>query len=315
MNTQMLPAGLVASAVVSASSANLGPGFDSIGLALSLSDEVVVETTDSGLAVVVEGEGAGQVPLDAEHLVVRAIHHGLRAVGIGAPGLVVRCRNAIPHSRGLGSSAAAVVGGLAAVNGLVAQTDSTPLSVDRLIQLCSEFEGHPDNAAAAVLGGAVVSWADRTGAEPRYSAVSLRLHPDIRLFCAIPEERSLTAETRVLLPSRVSHEDASFNVSRAALLVVALTERPDLLMPATEDVLHQPQRAPAMRGSAEYLRVLRRHNIAATLSGAGPSLIALSTEPELPTEALEYGAAHGFTLTKMTAGEGVRWSPGVTVAG
>lgn len=315
MNAQMLPAGLVASAVVSASSANLGPGFDSIGLALSLCDEVVVETTDSGLVVVVEGEGAGQVPLDAEHLVVRAIHHGLRAVGVGAPGLVVRCRNAIPHSRGLGSSAAAVVGGLAAVNGLVAQTDSTPLSVDRLIQLCSEFEGHPDNAAAAVLGGAVVSWTDRTGAEPRYSAVSLRLHPDIQLFCAIPEERSLTAETRVLLPSRVSHEDASFNVSRAALLVVALTERPDLLMPATEDVLHQPQRAPAMRGSAEYLRVLRRHNIAATLSGAGPSLIAMSTESELPTEALEYGAAHGFTLTKMTAGEGVRWSPGVTVAG
>lgn len=315
MNAQMLPAGLVASAVVSASSANLGPGFDSIGLALSLCDEVVVETTDSGLVVVVEGEGAGQVPLDAEHLVVRAIHRGLRAVGIGAPGLVVRCRNAIPHSRGLGSSAAAVVGGLAAANGLVAQADSTPLSVDRLIQLCSEFEGHPDNAAAAVLGGAVVSWTDRTGTEPRYAAVSLRLHPDIQLFCAIPEERSLTAETRVLLPSRVSHEDASFNVSRAALLVVALTERPDLLMPATEDVLHQPQRAPAMRGSAEYLRVLRRHNVAATLSGAGPSLIALSTEPELPTEALEYGAAHGFTLTKMTAGEGVRWSPGVTVAG
>ncbi len=311
----MLPAGLVASAVVSASSANLGPGFDSIGLALSLCDEVVVETTDSGLSVVVEGEGAGQVPLDAEHLVVRAIHRGLRAVGVGVPGLVVRCRNAIPHSRGLGSSAAAVVGGLAAVNGLVAQADSAPLSVDRLIQLCSEFEGHPDNAAAAVLGGAVVSWTDRTGAEPRYSAVPLRLHPDIRLFCAIPEERSLTAETRVLLPSRVSHEDASFNVSRAALLVVALTERPDLLMPATEDVLHQPQRAPAMRGSAEYLRLLRRHNVAATLSGAGPSLIALSTEPELPTEALEYGATHGFTLTKMTAGEGVRWSPGVTVAG
>ncbi|SPM31357.1 homoserine kinase [Mycobacterium terramassiliense] len=315
MKSQMLPAGLVASAVVSASSANLGPGFDSIGLALSLCDEVVVETTDSGLVVVVEGEGAGQVPLDAEHLVVRAIQHGLRAAGAAAPGLVVRCRNAIPHSRGLGSSAAAVVGGLAAVNGLVAQTDSTPLSTDRLIQLCSEFEGHPDNAAAAVLGGAVVSWTDRTGAEPRYAAVSLRLHPDIRLFCAIPEERSLTAETRVLLPGRVSHEDASFNVSRAALLVVALTERPDLLMPATEDVLHQPQRAPAMRGSAEYLRLLRRHNVAATLSGAGPSLIALSTEPELPSEALEYGAAHGFTLTKMTAGEGVRWSPGVTVAG
>lgn len=312
---RVLPAGLVASAVVSASSANLGPGFDSLGLALHLCDEIVVETTDSGLVVVVEGEGADQVPLDAGHLVVRAVQRGLRAVGAEAPGLVVRCRNAIPHSRGLGSSAAAAVGGLAAVNGLVAQADSTPLSVDQLIQLSSEFEGHPDNAAAAVLGGAVVSWIDRTGGSPGYRAVPLRLHPDIRLFCAIPEERSLTAETRVLLPAHVSHDDARFNVSRAALLVVALTERPDLLMAATEDVLHQSQRAPAMPASAEYLRLLRRHNISATLSGAGPSLIALTTEPELPAEALEFGENRGFTITSMAAGEGVRWGPGVTVAG
>ncbi|OBF59253.1 homoserine kinase [Mycobacterium sp. 852002-53434_SCH5985345] len=311
----MLSAGLVASAVVSASSANLGPGFDSIGLALSLCDEIVVETTDSGLVVLVEGEGAEQVPRGSEHLVVRAVECGLRAVGVQAPGLVIRCRNAIPHSRGLGSSAAAVVGGLAAANGLVAQTDSDLLSNAQLIQLSSEFEGHPDNAAAAVLGGAVVSWIDSSGDRPRYSAVSVRLHPDIRLYCAIPQERSLTAETRVLLPAQVSHEDARFNVSRAALLVVALSERPDMLMPATEDVLHQPQRAPAMPASAEYLRLLRRHNVAATLSGAGPALIALSTAPELPTEVVEYGAANGFALTEMTAGEGVRWSPGVTVPG
>ena len=119
----------------------------------------------------------------------------------------------------------------------------------------------------------------------------------------------------MLLPAQVSHEDARFNVSRAALLVVALTERPDLLMAATEDVLHQPQRAPAMPASAEYLRLLRRYDVAATLSGAGPSLIALSTEPELPAEALEYGAANGFSITEMTAGDGVRWSPGVTVPG
>ena len=313
--TPVLPAGLVASAVVSASSANLGPGFDSIGLALSLSDEIVVETTDSGLVVLVEGEGAEQVPRGPEHLVVRAVECGLRAVGVRAAGLVVRCRNAIPHSRGLGSSAAAVVGGLAAANGLVAQTDSKPLSDQQLIQLSSEFEGHPDNAAAAVLGGAVVSWIDSSGDRSRYSAVSVRLHPDIRLYCAIPQERSLTAETRVLLPAQVSHDDARFNVSRAALLVVALTERPDMLMPATEDVLHQPQRAPAMPASAEYLRLLRRHNVAATLSGAGPALIALSTEPELPTEVVEYGATNGFALTEMTAGERVRWSPGVTVPG
>ncbi|MGD1279799.1 homoserine kinase [Mycobacterium seoulense] len=312
----MLPAGLVASAVVSASSANLGPGFDSIGLALSLSDEIVVETTDSGLVVLVEGESAEQVSLGPENLVVRAVECGLRAMGVRAAGLVVRCRNAIPHSRGLGSSAAAVVGGLAAANGLVAQVDSSePLSDAQLIQLSSEFEGHPDNAAAAVLGGAIVSWIDNSGDRPRYSAVSVRLHPDIHLYCAIPQERSLTAETRVLLPAHVSHDDARFNVSRAALLVVALTDRPDLLMPATEDVLHQPQRAPAMPASAEYLRLLRRNNVAATLSGAGPALIALSTEPELPAEVVEYGATNGFALTEMTAGERVRWSPGVKVLG
>jgi homoserine kinase len=313
--TQLLPAGLVSSAVVSASSANLGPGFDSIGLALGLYDEIVLETTDSGLVVQVEGEGAGQVPLGPEHLVVRAIERGLQAAGVRAPGMVVRCRNAIPHSRGLGSSAAAVVSGLAAVNGLVAQTDSTPFDDAQLIQLASEFEGHPDNAAAAVLGGAVVSWTERAGDAPDYSAVPLALHPDIRLFCAIPEERSSTAETRVLLPAQVSHEDARFNVSRAALLVVALTKRPDLLMAATEDLLHQPQRAPAMPASAEYLRVLRRLNVSATLSGAGPSVIALTTKSELPSEALDCGAANGFTISEMTSGEGVRWSPGVRVAG
>ena len=272
--TQTLPAGLTATAVVAASSANLGPGFDSLGLALSLYDEIVVETTESGCTVEVEGEGAGQVPVDSSHLVVRAIEHGMQAAGVTASGMNVRCRNDIPHSRGLGSSAAAVVGGLAAVNGLVTQAGSTPFTESELIQLASEFEGHPDNASAAVLGGAVVSWTDGDGV-PRYAAARLRLHPDIHLFPAIPEERSSTAVTRVMLPERSANR-ARFNVSRAALLVVALTERPDLLMEATEDVLHQPQRAPAMPASAEYLRILRRCGVAGGVSGAGPAVIALS---------------------------------------
>ena len=218
----------------------------------------------------------------------------------------MRCRNDIPHSRGLGSSAAAVVGGLAAANGLVAQSDSTPLSDVELVQLSSEFEGHPDNASAAVLGGAVVSWTEGDGPNPRYAAAPLRLHPDIRLFPAIPEVRSSTAETRVLLPDQISHVDARFNVSRAALLVVALTERPDLLMAATEDRLHQPQRAAAMPASAEYLALLRRCGVAAVLSGAGPAVIALSAGSELPAEALEFGAAHGFTVSEMSVGDGCR---------
>jgi homoserine kinase len=308
--TGVLPAGLTATATVAASSANLGPGFDCLGLALSLYDEIVVQTTESGLVVKVEGEGSGQVPLGPEHLVVQGIERGLSACGLRAPGLIVHCRNAIPHSRGLGSSAAAVVGGLAVANGLVAQTDSDPLGRTDLVQLSSEFEGHPDNAAAAVLGGAVVSWTEALATDTRYGAVGVRLHPDIKLFAAIPEMRSSTAETRVLLPAQVNHTDARFNVSRAALLVVALTERPDLLMVATEDALHQPQREPAMPASAQYLQMLRRQGVAAVLSGAGPAVLALSTEAELPAEAIDFGTANGFTVSRMDVGEAVRWGSG-----
>lgn len=313
--TRTLPAGLAGSASVAASSANLGPGFDSLGLALGLYDEIEVVTTDGPDVVVeVSGEGSGQVPTGADHLVVSALTRGLRESGLHAAGLIVRCRNRIPHSRGLGSSASAVVGGLAAANALVAQTDRTPLCDAQLIQLASEFEGHPDNASASVLGGAVVSWTEPAdgAAAPRYEAVRVRLHPDIRLFPAIPDVRSSTAETRVLLPEQVSHHHARFNVSRVALLVVALTERPDLLMAATEDLLHQPQRAPAMPGSAAFLQVLRHHRVPAVLSGAGPAVLALTTADELPAEALEFGAAHGFAVSRMPAGEPVRWAAGVT---
>lgn len=302
---------------MAASSANLGPGFDSLGVALGLYDEIEVVTTDGpGVVVEVSGEGAGQVSSGADHLVVTALARGLDQLGCQAAGLIVRCRNMIPHSRGLGSSASAVVGGLAAANALVAQTDRTPLCDAQLIQLSSEFEGHPDNASASVLGGAVVSWTEpaQGGAAPRYDAVRVRLHPDIRLFAAIPELRSSTAETRVLLPEQVSHHHARFNVSRAALLVVALTQRPDLLMAATEDLLHQPQRARAMPASAEFLQLLRQRGVPAVLSGAGPAVLALTTADELPAEALEFGAAHGFAVSRMPTGEAVRWAAGVTAA-
>jgi homoserine kinase len=308
--TVNLPAGLLATAVVPASSANLGPGFDSLGLALSLYDEIQAETTDSGLVIEVTGEGAGQVPDDESHLVVRAIRRGLAAGGVSVSGLNIRCRNVIPHSRGLGSSAAAVVGGLAVANGLIAQSGSQPLTLEQLVQLSSDFEGHPDNASAAVLGGAVVSW---TEPGPAYAAVPLTLHPDIHLFPAIPQVRSSTAETRAVLPDVIAHKDATFNVSRVALLVVALTQRPDLLMAATEDVMHQPQRAAAMPASAEYLAMLRRSGVAAVLSGAGPAVIAFSTEPELPAGVLEFGAANGFAVEKMAVGQGVRWTVGAGV--
>lgn len=312
--TTLLAAGLTGSATVAASSANLGPGFDSLGLALAIYDEITVETTSGPTVVDVEGEGSGQVAAGEDNLVAVAIRRGLDAAGVRAPGLKVNCRNAIPHSRGLGSSAAAVVGGLAAANSLVAQTDQPPLTTEKLIQLAGEFEGHPDNASASVLGGAVVSWTEADGpGGPGYYAAPLRLHPDIRLFPGIPEERSSTAETRVLLPAEVSHQTARFNVSRAALLVLALTERPDLLMAATEDLLHQPQRAAAMPASAQYLQLLRQNGVAAVLSGAGPSVLALTNGTDLPAEALGFAREHGFATTEVGVGDPVRWSATVAV--
>ena len=310
--TVSLPAGLTGHASVAASSANLGPGFDSLGLALALYDEISVETTSGTTVVSVQGEGEGQVSAGPDNLVAVAVRRGLAAAGAQAAGLKIHCRNVIPHSRGLGSSAAAVVGGLAAANALVAQTDIRPLTDDQLIQLSSEFEGHPDNASASVLGGAVVSWSENAAGDPgsatRYFAAPLRLHPDIRLFPGIPQVRSCTAETRVLLPEQVSHQAARFNVSRAALLVLALTERPDLLMAATEDLLHQPQRAPAMPASADYLHLLRRRGVAAVLSGAGPSVLAFTNGADLPAEAVEFGRQHGFAVSEVAVGEPVRWT-------
>ena len=309
--TVTLPVGLTASAVVAASSANLGPGFDSLGVALGRYDEIAVETVEHGIRVEVEGEGAGQISTGADNLDARALIAGLTAAGAEAPGLVLRCRNAIPQSRGLGSSASAVVIGLAAANGLVAQADLTPLDDARLIQLSSEFDGHPDNTSAAVLGGAIVSWTEFGQSGPRYAATRLSLDPRIRLFVATPEVRSSTAETRVLLPEQVPHTDARFNLSRAALLVVALTEHPELLMAATEDVLHQPQRAAAMPRSADYLHYLRGRGVPAVLSGAGPAVLAMTAGADLPTDAIEAGAAHGFAVGEAAVGEPVRWSAGV----
>lgn len=302
--SEVLPAGLATTVLVPASSANLGPGFDSLGIALSLYDEIEVNTTESGLKVAVEGQGAGEVPLDGSHLVVRAIERGLAAGGAAAPGLIVQCHNKIPHSRGLGSSAAAAVAGLGVANGLLAKAGRAVLSDDVLVQLASEFEGHPDNAAASVLGGAVVSWSETSGATPIYAATRLDVHPDIKIVAAIPEEQSSTAHTRVLLPQAVTHVDARFNISRAALLTVALTARPDLLMTATEDRLHQPQRASAMPASADVLAYLRSQGVAAVLSGAGPAVLALTTV-DLPDSAVKYAEDQGFSLVAMAVSAGV----------
>ncbi|MGW4330827.1 homoserine kinase [Nocardia sp. NPDC004573] len=310
-----LPAGLTVTVRVPASTANLGPGFDSLGMALGIYDEIEVRTTDSGLTIRVEGEGADDVPWGPSHLVVRAIERGLESAGVWADGLEVVCRNVIPHSRGLGSSASAAVGGLAAGCALAAKLDpALATSADRMVQLAAEFEGHPDNAAASVLGGIVVSWteSDRPADEAPateyhgrvYRAVRLDAHPALRPVVLIPEERSSTAHTRGLLPDVVPHGDAAFNVSRAALAVVALTQRPDLLLPATADRLHQAQRAPALPLTTAWITRLRTAGIAATVSGAGPTVLALGTS-EFPAELRELAAADGLRVVEPGIAEGV----------
>ncbi|MTE11833.1 homoserine kinase [Nocardia aurantiaca] len=312
--TRTLPAGISVTVRVPASSANLGPGFDSLGIALGLYDEITVSTTDSGLTIEVEGEGADDVPWGPSHLVVRAIERGLQAAGVWADGLDVVCRNVIPHSRGMGSSASAVVGGLAAGRGLAGKFDpALAYGDDVMVQLASEFEGHPDNASASVLGGIVVSWtetdrpADGIGADhpPRiYRAVRLEPHVTLRPVVLIPEERSSTAHTRGLLPEMVPHGDAAFNASRAALAVVALTQRPDLLMPATADRLHQGYRASALPLTTKWIERLRAAGIAATVSGAGPTVLAFTTS-EFPEELRELAIADGLRVLEPGIADGV----------
>jgi homoserine kinase len=194
-------------------------------------------------------------------------------IGFRPPGLELRCRNAIPHSRGLGSSAAAVVAGVAAAYGLAGMELD-----DRALQVAAGFEGHADNAAASLLGGLVLVWTESN----RYHALRLDPHPDVRPILLIPGESSATAVTRQLLPDRVPHADAAFAAGRAALAVQAITTRPDLLLPATADRLHQGYREAAWPATLRLVRILREHGLAAAVSGAGPTVIVLTQDGKLP---------------------------------
>ncbi len=298
---RILPVGRSVTVEVPASSANLGPGFDALGVALGLVDRITVTVIDSGLELEVSGEGEGQVPLDASHLVAKAVEAGLRAGGAGAPGVRIRCVNAIPHSRGLGSSASAAVGGLVAADGLLGRV----LRPDHLVQLASEFEGHPDNAAASVLGGVVVSWTDRSDAEVRYRAVRMDVDPSIVATVLVPAETSSTARTRGLLPATVPHEDAAFNASRAALMSVALAAHPEHLLAATEDRLHQSYRAPALVATTDWVRRLRERGLAATVSGAGPTVLVLGTTP-LPSDLRDAAEVEGWRVLDLEIPDGAR---------
>ncbi|HJT03833.1 MAG TPA: homoserine kinase [Pseudonocardiaceae bacterium] len=258
---------------VPASTANLGPGFDALGLALALYDQVEVAPAASGLHVEVRGEGAGQVPTDEDNLVVRALRAACAQCGHRPDGVVLRCDNRIPHSRGLGSSAAAAVAGVLAGYALAGMEPD-----EAALDLAAGFDGHADNVGASLLGGLVISWKE----ERSFRAIRVEPHPDLAPVLFVPEQTSATEVTRGLLPAEVPHSDAAFTAGRAALLVHALTNAPRLLLAATEDRLHQRYRRSAYPATGRLVDALRAAGVPAAVSGAGPTVLALPLRGELP---------------------------------
>ncbi|MGJ9414214.1 homoserine kinase [Aeromicrobium sp. CF4.19] len=255
---------------VPASSANLGPGYDALGLAVDVHDELTAQVLPTdGLEILVTGEGADDVPRTDEHLVVRAMDAAFALMGVPRPGLRLSCTNVIAHARGMGSSSAAIVGGIVLARALV--PDGAELMTDgAAYQLAHDLEGHPDNVAAALFGGLTIAWVDGAAVDV------LRLDVDVPLTLMVPPEPVSTAVARGLLPATVPHADAAMTAGRAALLVAALLTSPERLVPATEDRLHQSYRAAAMPESHKLLRRLRVEGVPAVISGAGPTVLSFA---------------------------------------
>jgi homoserine kinase len=273
---------------VPATCANLGPGFDALGLALALHDELEARATAAGLTVTIHGEGE-DLPRDETHLVVRAMRATFERLGGQPAGLSLACGNRIPHSRGLGSSAAAIVAGVLLARGMVVDGEQR-LPDEDVLGLAAQIEGHPDNVAPCLLGGFTIAWSD-----PHAHAVRLDPHASVRPVVLIPPFSASTHEARRLLPAAVPHADAAFAAGRAALLVAAITNRPDALFAATEDRLHQAYRAPAMPQTADLVRRLRDQGHAAVVSGAGPTVLVL-VGPDSAPDAVASLAPDGWVV-------------------
>lgn len=273
-----------------------------MGMAHNLWDDVSVKVTGSladgneeipSALVHVLGEGADVLPTDESHLVVRALRHALNFVGAEQPRVELICENGILQGRGLGSSAAATVAGLLLARELIEEPEALDSFV--VLQLATEFEGHPDNAAPAIFGGAVVAWIDDDGAQ----TVAIPVHENIRTTLLIPDTELLTEKARSVLPSKVPHKDAAFNASRTALLVLALEHHPEYLLRATEEKLHQEYRADSMRASADAMAELREDGWPTVVSGAGPSLLVFA-ELDEPTR-VQMEAAGFLVMTGSSA--------------
>lgn len=277
---------------VPATSANLGPAFDCAGLSLALHDVVVVRVADSGLSVDVAGEGSDKVPRGERHLVVSALRAAFDRLGGQPRGLEVVCANRIPHARGLGSSAAAIVAAVVAARALVLGGQER-LSGDAALALATEVEGHPDNVAACLSGGLSLAWTSADGPH----ALRLDPSPELAPVAFVPATTASTKKARGALPEQVPHVDAAANAACAALLPLALTARPDLLMAATRDRLHQHYRAPSQPRTAALVEALRADGVPAVVSGAGPTVLALTTREQ--RDAVVARPSRGWTVLPL----------------
>lgn len=263
---------------VPATSANLGPGFDSFGLALGLHDLVRAEITESGLRIEVRGVGEETALFGDGHLVVRAMRAVFGVLGEQPPGLALACDNEIPHGFGLGSSAAAIAAGLLAARALGGELGRDRLPDAEILRLATVLEGHADNVAACLAGGLTIAWTSFGSVR----STSMSPLPGLKPVLCVPPVPLSTEVARRVLPSTVPHADAARNAARAALLVAALLGDAARLFDATEDFLHQPYRAGAMPGTTRLIEALRAAGVPAVVSGAGPAVLALLAPPETP---------------------------------
>lgn len=277
---------------VPATSANLGSGFDTAGLALDYYDELTftlsADPLNMAAQVLIEGEGADTLPRDESHLVVSAFRRACARYGLGKVGFILEAHNNIPQARGMGSSAEAIV---AAVSAAYAASHEGDIDRDEVFAFSASIEGHPDNVAPAVYGGLTVSWT-KSGKfkmvnghveDAGFRTVNYRVCDDIRVSIFVPDFELSTSQARQALPEQVAFSDAVFNVSHACLLPAALqpavlsraTDANTLLFEATQDRLHQQYRGPLMQPSADLITLLRSHGFAAAVSGAGPCVAVL----------------------------------------
>jgi len=281
---------------VPATSANLGPGFDSFGLALSLFDVVTARVTPDGVTIEVTGTGTAAASAGGQHLVIRAMRTAFAATGAQPPGIALSSVNAIPQGFGLGSSAGAIVAGILAARALAGDAGAAALPDDAVLRMATRLEGHPDNVAACLAGGLTIAWDPGAGTGARVARLAPL--PQIAPVLCVPDQPLATVTARKVLPAEIPLAAAAANSARTALLVAALTSQPDLLMAGTEDFLHQRYRAAAMPATASLIARLRAAGIPAVVSGAGPSVLAF---------ALDGTGAGDAGVAAVAAADGAAW--------